>query len=157
MSFLDTIFKFTPFMRRNTVTPSPANGDLVELQSDDAGRLLVNAGSTSTVWSDAGSSAVAEKVVKASGGKIWQIFGRNAGASAKYLFVFNHAASGAGRPTNGGAPLFLPIKVEAGATFSLELARPRAMGTGIYWGISSTDTTFTYDSGGTFLVAAEYE
>ncbi len=157
MAWLDTVFKFIGLARYNTVTPALTNGQTSELQCGSDGRLLVNTQATNTVWSDAGAST-SEKVIKASAGKVYQIFGRNTGATAKYIFIFNHAASGGSRPTNTStAEMFVPIKVNAGESFSLELPRPRSFATGLYWGISSTDASFTYDSGGTFTVAAEYE
>lgn len=157
MAWLDTIFKFISYARHNTITPALTNGQTSELQCGPDGRLLVNTQATNTLWSDAGAAA-AEKVVKASAGKVHQIFGRNTGGSAKYIFIFNHAQSGGSRPTNGStAEMFVPIKVGAGEAFSLELSRSRAFATGLYWGVSSTDGTFTYDSGGAFVVAAEYE
>lgn len=157
MAWQDTIFKFLGLARYNATAPTLTNGASSELQVDSTGRLLVNTGAISTTWADGGAAA-AEKVVKASAGKLWQIFGRNTGASAQWIFIFNHAASGASRPANGStAALFTPVRVAAGESFAIVLDRPRAFATGLYWGISSTDATFTYASGGTFVVAAEYE
>jgi hypothetical protein len=99
-----------------------------------------------------------EAVVKASAGKVHGIMGRNTGGSARYLFLFNHAAGGGSRPSNASTgEMFVPIKVPAGDAFSLTLERPRSFATGLYWGISSTDSTFTYDAAATFAVAVEYE
>lgn len=157
MAWLDTVFKFISYARYNTITPALTNGQTSELQCGSDGRLLVNTQATNTLWSDSGVSS-AERVVKASAGKIHQIFGRNTGAADKFIFVFNHALSGASRPTNGStANIFVPVKVKAGEAFSIDLPRSRSFASGLYWGVSSTDATFTYDATGTFAVAAEYE
>lgn len=153
MAWQDTIFKFLGLARYNATPPTLTNGATSELQVDSSGRLLVNPGATSTTWADGGAAA-AEKQVKASAGKLWQIFGRNTGASTRWIFIFNATA----RPSNGStAALFTPVRVAAGESFAIVLDRSRAFSTGLYWGISSTDATFTYDSGGTFVVSAEYE
>lgn len=157
MSWLDTIFKMTGLMRRNTITPVVQNGETSEMQCDDAGRLLVSTESPNTSWSDCGASS-AERVIKPGAGKLYQIFGRNTGASDRFIFIFNVAAGGASRPANGATgELFVPIKVKAGEAFSITLDRARAFTTGLYWAVSSTDASFTYDSAGTFEVSAEYE
>lgn len=157
MAWTDTIFKFIGLARFNTITPSLANGQTSELQCDDRGRLLVSTEPVSTLWSDGGISA-AERVVKNTAGKLHQVFGRNTGGADKYIFFFNHAASGGSRPTNGStAHIFVPVKVKAGEAFSIELPRARAFSIGLYWGVSSTDASFTYDATGTFEVSAEYE
>jgi hypothetical protein len=157
MAWLDTVFKFIGLARYNTITPALSNGQTSEFQCDASGRLLVNPLSPATSWSDSGA-VTSERVVKASAGKLYQVIGRNTGGAAKYLFLFNHAAAGGSRPSNGStAELFVPIKVDAGQSFSLTIERSRAFATGLYWGVSSTDATFTYDSGGTFAVSAEYE
>lgn len=157
MAWTDTIFKFIGLARYNAITPTLTNGDTCEAQCDSSGRLLVNAGAINTTWADSGAAA-AEKVVKASSGKLWQVFGRNTGASAAYVFIFNHAAGGGARPANGStAQMFVPVKVAAGEAFSVELPRARAFSTGLYWAASSTDATFTYDAAATLVVSAEYE
>jgi hypothetical protein len=158
MAWTDTVFKFISYGRYNTITPALTNGQISELQVGADGRLLVNAQATSTVWSDGGIST-SERVVKAAAGKMYQIFGRNTGATDKYIFIFNHGASGGSRPANGStAAIFVPVKVRAGEAFSIDIQqRPRAFSTGLYWGVSSTDATFTYDATGTMVVAAEYE
>lgn len=159
MSWLDTVFKFIGFARYNSITPALTNGDTSELQCDPQGRLLVNGQVTNTSWSDAGTPT-SERVVKNGAGKVYQIIGRNTGGSTKYIFIFNHAQSGVSRPANGStAEMFLPIKVLSGEAFSLTVDRDRArsFATGLYWGVSSTDSTFTYDATGTFAVASEYE
>jgi hypothetical protein len=157
MSILDAIFRFVPYGRMNAVAPSPQSGELTELQINDRGQLRVTTDAATTLWSDSGV-VVAEKVVKGTAGRVHQILGRNTGGSAVYVFIFNHAAAGGSRPANGLATeLFLPIKVEAGEAFALELPRARAFSTGLYWGASSTDATFTYASGATLAIAVEYE
>lgn len=157
MSWLDTIFKMTPLLRRNTITPVVQNGQTSEMQCDADGRLLVATQSPNTLWADGGSAA-AERVIKASAGKLYQVFGRNTGGADKFIFLFNHAASGASRPANvSTAQMFVPIKVKAGEAFSIDLRRARAFSTGLYWGVSSTDASFTYDAAGAFEVSAEYE
>lgn len=153
MAWTDTVFKFLAMARYNAVLPSLTNGASADFQCDASGRLLVNAGAINTTWADGGAS-VAERQVKASAGRLWQIFGRNTGGSPLWIFIFNATA----RPANGStAALFVPIRVAAGESFSVVLDRARAFSTGLYWGISSTDATFTYASGGTFVVSAEYE
>lgn len=159
MAWLDTVFKFIGIARFNTITPALTNGQTSELQCDEQGRLLVNAQVRTTSWNDAGAVAP-ERVVKATAGKVYQIIGRNTGGSTRYLFVFNHAQSGVSRPANTStAEMFLPIKVLSGEAFSLTVDRDRAraFATGLYWGVSSTDKTFTYDAAGEFAVAVEYE
>jgi len=157
MAWTDTIFKFIGLARHNTITPSLTNGQTCEAQCDERGRLLVSTEPVNTLWSDGGIAA-AERVVKGSAGKLHQIFGRNTGGSTKYIFIFNHATSGGSRPANTStAHMFVPVKVQAGEAFSIELPRARAFSTGLYWGVSSTDASFTYDSGATFEVSAEYE
>ena len=157
MAWADTIFKFLGLARYNATPPSLTDGANCEAQCDSSGRLLVNPGAINTTWADGGTAA-AEKVVKAAPGKLWQIFGRNTGGSDKYIFIFNHAASGGSRPSNGStAALFVPVKVKAGEAFSITLDRARTFSTGLYWGASSTDATFTYESGATLVVSAEYE
>ncbi len=157
MSWTDTIFKFLGRARYNTITPSAASGELVEAQCDANGRLLVSTQPINSNWQDAGV-ATSERVVKASAGKIHQIFGRNTGGADKYIFIFNHNAGGGSRPVDGStAEIFVPIRVKAGEFFSIDVVRPRAFSVGLYWAISSTDATFTYDATGTFVVTAEYE
>lgn len=158
MAWLDTVFKFIGLARFNVVTPALTNGQTSEFQCDSSGRLLVNAQASNTYWSD-GGVATSERVVKNTAGRVHQIFGRNTGVTDRYVFVFNHNASGAGaRPANGStAHLFVPVKVKAGEAFSIDLDRSRAFATGLYWGASSTDATFTYDGTATFEIAAEYE
>jgi hypothetical protein len=157
MAWLDTVFKFISYARFNTITPALTNGQTSELQCGADGRLLVNAQATNTVWSDGGVST-SERVVKAAAGKVHQIFGRNTGGTDRFIFIFNHAQSGGSRPANGStAAMFVPIKVKSGEAFSIDLPRARAFATGLYWGVSSTDATFTYDATGTLVVAAEYE
>jgi hypothetical protein len=152
MAWLDTVFKFIGYARYNSVTPALSSGQASELQCDSAGRLLVNNLNIDTLWNDAGAAA-SERVVKGGTGKVYQIFGRNTGASTKYIFLFNANA----RPANGSTgELFVPLRVEAGQTFVLTVERFRAFTTGLYWGVSSTDATFTYDATGAFCVATEY-
>lgn len=157
MGWSETIFRFIGLARYNSITPSLTSGDTCEPQCDQNGRLLVSLTAITTLWQDSGA-AVAERVVKASAGKIHQIFGRNTGGADRYIFIFNHATSGGSRPANGStAQIFVPIKVKAGEHFSIDLTRARSFETGLYWGVSSTDGSFTYDSGGAFAVCAEYE
>lgn len=157
MAWTDTIFKFIGRARFNTITPSLANGESCEAQCDSSGRLLVSTQPVNTLWADAGAVA-SERVIKATSGKLHQLFGRNTGASDKYLFIFNHASSGTGRPADGStAEMFVPVRIKAGEAFSIELPRAREFATGLYWAVSSTDATFTYDAAGTFAVSAEYE
>lgn len=157
MSWLDTVFKFVGHARFNTLTPSLTNGETCEAQCDERGRLLVSTQPINTLWADGGIAA-AERVVKGTSGKLHQIFGRNVGGDDKFIFVFNHPSAGAGRPADGAtAHLFVPIKVSAGASFSLDLPRVRPFSVGLYWGVSSTDGSFTYDASATFEVSAEYE
>ena len=153
MSWLDTIFKMTPLGRYNAISPQLANGSLSELQSDSSGRLLVNTESPTTLWADGGMST-STRAVKSSAGKLYQIFGRNVGASTVYLFVYDSAT----KPADGSsAHIFVPIAIEAGAVFSIALIRPRSFATGLTWVASSTDGTLTYASGATVQVSAEYE
>jgi hypothetical protein len=153
MAWLDNVFKFLPFLRYNSVTPTLVNGDTSEAQCDASGRLLVNTQPANTIWQDSGA-AVTEKQVKNAGGKLHQIFGRNTGGSDKYIFIFNSLT----RPGNGATgQLFCPVKVKAGEAFSIDLVRPRAFSTGLFWSVSSTDATFTYDATAAFQVAVEYE
>lgn len=157
MSILDAIFRFVPYGRMNAVAPSPENGQLTELQINDRGQLRVTTDAAITSWADAGVVA-AEKVVKGTAGRVHQILGRNTGGSTVYVFFFNHASAGGSRPANGvTTELFLPIKVDAGEAFALELPRARAFSTGLYWGASSTDEDFTYASGATLAISVEYE
>jgi hypothetical protein len=152
MSWLDTVFKYIGYARYNTVTPALSSGQTSELQCDATGRLLVNNLTIDTLWNDAGAAA-AERIVKSSAGKVYQIFGRNTGVATKYFFLFNANA----RPSNGSTgELFVPLKVDAGQTFVLTVERFRSFTTGLYWGVSSTDGTFTYDAAGAFCVATEY-
>jgi len=153
MAWLDTVFKFIGLNRYNTITPALTNGQTCESQCDASGRLLVNVQSTNTVWSDTGAQA-AEKLVKSGAGKVYRIEGRNTSGSTKYIFFFNALA----RPSNGSTgEIFFPFKVLAGDRFTLTLDRPRAFATGLFWSTSSTDSTFTYDSSGTFTISVEYE
>ena len=157
MAWTDTVFKFLGLARYNTVTPALSNGQTSEWQCDAQGRLLVNNQSIATVWNDAGAAA-AEKLIKSQAGKFYSVRGRNTGGSTRYLFLFNHAAAGGSRPVNGSTgELFFPIAVAAGASFEFAIERARAFATGLYWGVSSTDSTFTYDAAATFRVAVEYE
>lgn len=157
MAWIDTIFKFLGHARYNAITPSLTSGETVEAQCDERGRLLVSTEPINTQWADSGV-ATAERVVKGSPGKLHMIFGRNVGSSDGYVFVFNHAAAGAGRPANGSAAyLFLPIKVGTGEGFSIELPRARGFSQGLYWGVSSTDSTFTFASSARFTISTEYE
>lgn len=157
MAWTDTIFKFIGLARFNTITPSLTNGQTSELQCDERGRLLVSTQPVNTLWSDGGIAA-SERVVKGTAGKLHQIFGRNTGGADKYIFLFNHATSGLSRPANGStAHLFVPVKVKAGEAFSIELPRARGFSVGLYWGVSSTDGSFTYDAAATFEVSAEFE
>lgn len=153
MAWTDTVFKMVTLLRRNTITPSIENGATSELQCDGQGRLLVNAQSPNTIWADGGTSA-ATKTIKGSSGRLYQIFGRNVGTAATYIFVFDAVT----KPANGSlAEMFVPVKVEGGAAFSIDLPRPRSFANGLTWAASSTDTSLTYASSATFVVAAEYE
>lgn len=153
MAWTDTVFKMVPLLRRNTITPSIENGATSEFQCDAQGRLLVNTQSPNTIWADGGSSA-ATKTVKGTSGRLYQIFGRNVGVSAAYIFIFDATT----KPADGSlAEMFVPVKLEAGAAFSIDLPRPRAFSNGLTWVASSTDESLTYASGATFVVAAEYE
>lgn len=157
MSWLDTIFKFAGRLIYNSIEPSLTNGQTVEMQCDQNGRLKVTTQDTDTLWVD-GAAAKAEFVIKSTPGKVYQVFGRNSGGADAYIFIFNHAAGAGSRPANGStAALFVPVKVPAGKSFTIELDRPRTFSVGLYWAASSTDNTFTYDSGGSFLVSAEYK
>lgn len=152
MSFTDSIFKFTTLLRRSVTPPSPADGTLQEMLCDGAGRLLVNADATGTLWQDAGAAA-ASRTVKGSAGKLYQMFGYNSGGSDVWLFIFNAIAV----PGNGStAELFTPIKIAAGTHFALDLIRPRDFITGLTWAASSTAGTFTAAGSSTLLVSAEY-
>ena len=153
MSWLDTVFKFVGYARYNTITPSLTTGQTSEWQCDANGRLLVNQQATNTVWTDAAASK-SELVVKNGSGKIYKLLVSNSGGSTRYLYLFNATA----RPSNGATgELFVPIPLTAGAFQQITFERPRAFGTGLYWGVSSTHGTFTYDSGGTLLTSIEYE
>ena len=153
MSWTDTIFKFLGRARYNTITPNLANGDSCEAQCDANGRLLVNTGALNTLWSDGGISA-AERSIKSAPGRLYQVFGRNVGGSDRYLFFYNATA----RPSNGStAHIFTPIKIAAGESFTLYLDRPRSFSVGLYWVISSSDGTLTFDAAATFQISAEYD
>ena len=153
MSWLDTVFKFISYARYNTVTPSLTNGQTSELQCGPDGRLLVNTLSVTTLWDDAGAPA-AEAIIKNAPGKVYQVIGRNTGGATRYFFLFNSAT----RPSNGSSgEMFIPIRVLAGESFSLSIDRARDFATGLYWGVSTTDGTFTFDAAGVFAVAVEYE
>lgn len=153
MSWPDTVFKFLSLARYTSITPTLAEGEAGELRLDSTGRLLVAPQPTNTLWQDSGPS-VAERVVKGSAGRLFQIFGRNTGGSVAYVFIFNATA----RPANGStAHLFTPIKVAPGDHFSIELERPRAFSQGLFWSSSSTDGAFTYASGASFAVTTEYD
>jgi hypothetical protein len=154
MAWLDTVFKYVGLARYNSITPSLTNGAASEFQCDSEGRLLVNSQVATTSWNDAGTPA-AERVVKSASGKFYQMIVHNTGASTRWLFVFNATA----RPSNGSSgEMFTPIKVLAGeyASLTVDRDRARAFATGLYWGASSTDSTFTYDAAATFANATEY-
>jgi hypothetical protein len=154
MSVLDSIFNYVGKLRYNVTPPTPVDGELVEWQADSTGRLRVDIAATgSTLWSSPGA-AVAEKIVKASNGKIYRLFISNPGASTAFVFLFNSAV----RPTNGSvAEIVPPLQIPAGGSGEVDFElRPYDATVGIYWGASSTHGTFTYDSGATLLVATEY-
>lgn len=153
MSWLDTIFKFTPLQRRNSITPNVQDGATCEAQCDAEGRILVSTESPNAVWSD-GAANASQRVVKNSSGKVYQVFGRNTAGAARYLFVYDAAV----KPADGStAHIFTPVKVEAGLAFSLTLPRPRKLTNGLTWVVSTSDITLTYDASGAFQVAVEYE
>lgn len=153
MSWLDTIFKMTPLARRNTTTPSPINGEAVELQCGPDGRLLVTTESPNTLWAD-GGTVIATRTIKAAAGKLYQLVIKNAGGSDQYIFFYNAIV----KPADGSsAHIFTPFKVKAGEQLVLVLPRARAFSVGLTWAVSSTDATLTYDGAATFNVSAEYE
>jgi Tfp pilus assembly protein PilX len=153
MSWFDTIFKFIGNARYNTITPTLTSGQLAEPQCDQAGRLLVSTQPINTSWSDGGTSA-ATRTVKSAAGKVYQLLGRNVGASDRYLFFYNAAS----KPADGStAHLFVPLKVKAGEAFTLAFSRARPFSVGLCWVASSTDGSLTYDGAALFQVTAEYE
>lgn len=152
MAWIDTVFKFLPLLRRNTITPNVANGETVEAQCDAQGRLLVNVEPPNTLWADGGSSA-ATRTIKAGSGRLYQIFGRNTGSDC-FVFIFDAAS----RPADGSvAHIFVPVKVKAGEAFSIDVLRSRPFTNGLTWVASSTDAALTYASGAALQVSAEYE
>lgn len=104
-------------------------------------------------WQD-GSASAATRTVKSGAGRVYTLVGRNTGAGVAYLFFYALAA----KPSNGSvAHVFVPLKLDPGATFSMQLDRPRDFAQGFCWAASSTDGSLTYASGATLNVAAEYD
>lgn len=151
MSFLETLFNFLAKGRYYSTPQAYADGAVTELQTDSRGYLLVNGFGGNSTWQDTLAPA-AERQVKSAAGQLFQLVMTNTDATDVWVFVFNTLS----RPANGGVPVFVPIKVAAGKSRAITLQRPRDFNTGIYWGCSSTGTTFTYKSGGLVQAAAEY-
>lgn len=153
MSFANTIFNWLGYARYNTVKPSATNGAAVELQATQHGELKVAVNYADTLWSyPAGVDS--ERIEKVTNGKIHRIWGENQSGSLKYFFIFNTNA----RPSNGATGQLHVLTVPAGSSFQIDFSpRPRTCSVGIYWGISTTQATFTYDASADFSVAVEYE
>lgn len=156
MSWLDSVFKFIPHGFYNALAQQAQNGQMVPLQTNDRGHLLVDNAGGNSAWQDT-SPPAAERVVKNTTALFYSAVFTNTGATDVWVFLFNHALAGDGqRPANGGVPLFIPFKVAAGTEKAVTLNRPRRFSSGIYWGASSTKTTFTFDATATVMAAAEY-
>lgn len=156
MSFLDTVFNFLARGRYYATPQYHESGDLAELQTNRKGHLLVDPyGGSQSSWQDT-SAASSERVIKSTSGELFQAVFFNTGATDVFIFLFDHAASGGGRPSDGGVPIFIPVRLPPGGERGISLARPRRFNAGLYWGASSTPDVFTHDSGALVMSAAEY-
>lgn len=158
MAWVDSIFKFLSLARYNTVPPSPANGDQVELQVDGAGRLITALGGASydgtrlrvqvdpsTILWFTDAAAAATVVVKASAGKVHAIEITNPGAVDGVAFVFDASAR-----------LHVPVTVKAGETVALRWDGGRAFASSLTVFISDNFTA-TASGTKTIHVSAKYE
>ncbi len=149
---LDALFKQAPSALYETTEPSLAPNERHDLRCDDTGRLLVNQLAVGTTFHSPGVAA-AEKTVKSSAGRLYMFAVTNAGGADVYVSAFDAAA----RPSNGStSELAPPVKVPAGGTAWIELPRPREFSAGLYIGASSTANAFTYSSGASLRIYAEY-
>lgn len=105
-------------------------------------------------WSKpAGAALEATRVIKPVGGTLFQVFGFNAGAAARYVQLHDVAGAGA-IPVNNLPELCLPV--DSGKAFSFDLSvRGRAFANGIQFGISSDATKYVADGAALFRVDAE--
>lgn len=155
MSFIETIFKFTPLGRYFATPLSLEDGEYSELAVDSSGRLMVSTQSSDRQRQHTGAPG-AERVVANAPSSLYEVTALNTGGSDVYLFLFDHADDGDDRPANGGLPLLVPILVKAGEHASWRDDDPIVCTTGIYWAASSTAASFTYASTADLMVAAKY-
>ena len=118
------------------------------------------AGSSSTKlssfasWSSpAGAAYESSRVIKPSAGTLFQLFGFNAGSTARYVQI--HDASAA--PGGGTPATAISFPVDAGRPFSLDLGDDGlAFATGMFFGASSDGQQYTADATATFWLKAKY-
>jgi hypothetical protein len=132
-----TALDVVPVGVHRTTAPVLGDGDVVALQLDTAGNLMV---------STAGGAAATQKFVSAAyeashvsvGAKtLKELFVSSKAVAAGWIFIYDAAAL----PANGTLPDFPPIPIPAGGFASLLTARP--MTNGIVVVFSSTQATLT--------------
>lgn len=162
MSWADSIFKFFGFARYNTVAPTPAAGEAVELQADGQGRLLVAIGGAAftpagamrvtedpagLVWATSAAGAGASSgTLKSTGGTFFALYATNGGATDTWLHI-----------CDGTTRLAPPVKVAAGATVSIEFNGGRAFAANLTWSaLAGAAYSSSADGAAALFVVARY-
>lgn len=162
MSWSDSIFKFFGFARYNTVAPTPAAGEAVELQADAQGRLRVALGDASftpvgamrvtedpagLTWAtSAAGGGAASATVKATGGTFYAIYATNGGTTDTWLHV-----------CDGTTRLAPPVKIMAGATISIEFAGGRPFAANLTWAaLTGAGYSSAADAAAALYIVARY-
>jgi hypothetical protein len=111
-----------------------------------------------SLWSDYESiGALAAGVIKASPGEIFSFFARNKNAAVRYVQLFDSPTA----PTNGATPKAqwdIPAGGGGEIVIGTDFFTDDGVGfnTGISWGISTTDGTFTAATASDHVFMAVY-
>ncbi len=144
MAWLDEILSFIAHARK-------PDGSLGECQLDASGNLKVVVGDALALpTSDDCAAFVDARVVRAGPCRLFLLAG--VADSGGFLHVFDAAAV----PAAGTPPLFAPLQLWPGMTFSIPLPpQGRAFKTGVVWAVSSVALAFAPDPTGRVWTNAE--
>lgn len=158
MAWTDTLFNFLGRGRYNTVSPSPVNGDSVELQVtgdgslkvattgatfDASGRQRTTQDSATVGW--AGFGAAISVSVKASPGKLYELQITNPAGTDTWV-----------RITDGGTLIAPPVRLKTLDTVGISWPGGRAFGTNCIVACFTTAAGGTADTP-TLYVQAKFE
>jgi hypothetical protein len=158
--WVEQIFRWLGHGRYNATPPALADGEVREMQLDDAGNLKVNLSVGTVTAGEAAAASNAQTtapastgVIKSSAGSLLMISGWNESGDDRYL-VLCDAVTAPADTTATTTTAFKIFKVPAGSVFSFVPPRGLVFATGISWVCSTTRATLTRSSD--FYLVAQY-